>query len=104
MFLQFVFSKYEKRSTIYASNKGFSEWGEILGDQVMASAVLNRILHHRVVVNIKGESYRLRDRRRKSLPTKRRREKIERKIIWGWINFIPGDFAQILTGVYMCES
>ena len=46
LFFQFVSSRYEKRSTTYTSNKGFSEWGEVPGDQVMASAVLDRILHH----------------------------------------------------------
>ena len=69
MFLQFVSSRYEKKSTIYKSNKSFSEWGEVLGDQVMAAAVLDRILHHCTVVNIKGESYRIKDRKRNSLPT-----------------------------------
>ena len=69
LFFQFVSSRYEKRSTIYTSNKSFSEWGEILGDQVMAAAVLDRILHHCVAVNIRGESYRLKDRRKNSLPT-----------------------------------
>ena len=56
LFFQFVSSRYEKRSTIYTSNKSFSEWGEVLGDQVMASAVLDRILHHCVVINIRGDS------------------------------------------------
>ena len=69
MFFQFVSSRYEKKSTIYKSNKSFSEWGEVLGDQVMAAAVLDRILHHCTVVNIKGESYRIKDRKRNSLPT-----------------------------------
>ena len=69
LFFQFVSSRYEKRSTIYTSNKSFSEWGEILGDQVMAAAVLDRILHRCVAVNIRGESYRLKDRRKNSLPT-----------------------------------
>ena len=69
LFFQFVSSRYEKRSTIYTSNKSFSECGEILGDQVMAAAVLDRILHHCVAVNIRGESYRLKDRRKNSLPT-----------------------------------
>ncbi len=64
LFFQFVSSRYEKRSTIYTSNKSFSEWGEILGDQVMASAVLDRILHHCTVVNIRGDSYRLKDRKK----------------------------------------
>ncbi len=61
---QFVSSRYEKHSTIYTSNKSFSEWGEILGDSVMASAVLDRILHHGIVVNIRGDSYRLKERKK----------------------------------------
>ena len=77
LFFQFVSSRYEKRSTIYTSNKSFSEWGEVLGDQVMASAVLDRILHHCVVINIRGDSYRLKDRRKNALPTERRGEKNE---------------------------
>ncbi|WMT43664.1 MAG: ATP-binding protein [Cuniculiplasma divulgatum] len=72
LFFQFVSSRYEKRSTIYTSNKSFSEWGEILGDSVMASAVLDRILHHCTVINIKGESYRLKDRKKNSLPKARK--------------------------------
>ena len=56
--------RYEKSSTIFTSNKSFSEWGEVMGDQVMASAVLDRVLHHSIVVNIKGDSYRLKDRRK----------------------------------------
>lgn len=58
LFFQFVSSRYEKRSTIYTSNKSFSEWSEILGDQVMAAAVFDRILHYRTVVNINREFYR----------------------------------------------
>ena len=77
LLFQFVSSRYEKRSTIYTSNKSFSEWGEVLGDAVMASAVLDRILHHCVVINISGESYRLKDRRKNALPTERKGEKNE---------------------------
>ena len=77
LLFQFVSSRYEKRSTIYTSNKSFSEWGEVLGDTVMASAVLDRILHHCVVINIRGESYRLKDRRKNALQTERRGEKNE---------------------------
>ena len=77
LLFQLVSYRYEKSSTIFTSNKSFSEWGEILGDSVMASAVLDRILHHCTVINIKGESYRLKDRRKNSLPTERRGEKSE---------------------------
>jgi DNA replication protein DnaC len=64
LFFQFVSSRYEKHSTIYTSNKSFSEWGEILSYSVMASAVLGRILHHCTEVNIRGESYRLKERKK----------------------------------------
>ena len=72
LFFQFVSSRYEKRSTIYTSNKSFSEWDEVLGDSVMATAVLDRILHHCTVINIKGESYRLKERKKNLLQTMRR--------------------------------
>ena len=72
LFFQFVSSRYEKRSTIYTSNKSFSEWGEVLGDPIMTAAVLDRILHHCTVINIKGESYRLKDRKKNSLQTMRK--------------------------------
>ena len=71
LFFQFVSSRYERRSTIYTSNKSFSEWGRVLGHNIMASAVLDRILHHSVVINIKGESYRLKDRKRSSFQASR---------------------------------
>ena len=77
LFFQFVSSRCEKRSTIYTSNKSFNEWGGILGDTVMASAVLDRIMHHCVVINIRGETYRLKDRRKNALPMERKGEKNE---------------------------
>ena len=58
---------YERGSIILTSNKGFGEWGELLGDTVIASAVLDRLLHHRHVLNIRGESYRLREKRQAGL-------------------------------------
>ena len=64
LLFQLVSYRYEKSSTIFTSNKSFSEWGEVMGDQVIASAILDRILHHCTVLNIKGESYRLRERRK----------------------------------------
>ena len=68
LLFQFVSHRYEKSSTIFTSNKSFSEWGEIMRDQVVASAILDRILHHCTVLNIKGESYRLKDRRKGNPP------------------------------------
>ncbi len=49
------------------SNKSFADWGEIFGDQVLATAILDRLLHHSTVLNIKGESYRLREKRKAGL-------------------------------------
>ena len=60
-------TKYERGSIILTSNKGFGEWGELRGDTVIASAILDRLLHHGHVVNIRGESYRLREKRQAGL-------------------------------------
>jgi DNA replication protein DnaC len=68
LFFQLVSRRYEKSSTIFTSNKTYSEWGEVLGDNVIASAVLDRILHHSITLNIKGESYRLRMRKKAGMP------------------------------------
>jgi len=59
LFFQFVSSRYERASTIITSNKSFIDWQELFGDQVIASAILDRLLHHCSVINIKGHSYRL---------------------------------------------
>ena len=62
-----VSARYERGSIILTSNKGFGEWGELLGDTVIASAVLDRLLHHSHVLNIRGESYRLREKRQSGI-------------------------------------
>jgi DNA replication protein DnaC len=72
LLFQLVSYRYEKASTIFTSNKSFSEWGEVIGDQVMASAILDRILHHCSTVNIKGDSYRLKDRGKGNPPPYRK--------------------------------
>ena len=66
-FFTLVSARYERGSIILTSNKGFGEWGELLGDAVIASAVLDRLLHHSHVLNIPGESYRLREKRQAGL-------------------------------------
>ena len=63
LFFQLIARRYEKASTIFASNKTFSQWNEIFADMTIASAILDRILHHCTVINIKGESYRLKERK-----------------------------------------
>ena len=66
-FFTLVSARYERGSIILTSNKGFGEWGELLGDTVIASAILDRLLHHSHVLNIRGESYRLREKRQSGL-------------------------------------
>src|ERR687885_1093528 len=60
LFFQLVAARYERGAMILTSNRGFSEWGEVFGDAVVATALLDRLLHHAVVVQIEGSSYRLR--------------------------------------------
>ena len=64
-----VAARYERGSIILTSNKGFGEWGDVLGDSVIATAILDRLLHHSHVLNIRGESYRLREKKRAGLFT-----------------------------------
>jgi DNA replication protein DnaC len=61
LFFQLMNRRYEKASTVLTSNKGFEEWGEVLGDEVMAAALIDRVLHHCHLVNIRGNSYRMRE-------------------------------------------
>ena len=60
LFFQLVNARYEKGAMILTSNRGFAEWGEVFGDAVVATALLDRLLHHAVVIQIEGSSYRLR--------------------------------------------
>ena len=59
-FFQLVNTRYEKGAMILTSNRGFAEWGDVFGDPVVATALLDRLLHHAVVIQIEGASYRLR--------------------------------------------
>lgn len=59
---QVISKRYEKGSTLLTSNKGFGEWGQVFGDEVLATAILDRLLHHCDVVPINGPSYRLKNR------------------------------------------
>lgn len=61
LFFQLMTRRYERASTVLTSNKGFEEWGEIFGDEVMAAALIDRLLHHCHLVNIRGNSYRMRE-------------------------------------------
>ncbi len=60
LFFQLVNARYEKGAMILTSNRGFAEWADVFGDPIVATALLDRLLHHAVVVQIEGASYRLR--------------------------------------------
>jgi DNA replication protein DnaC len=63
LFFQLIARRYEKNTTILTSNKMFSQWNEVFSDLTIASAILDRVLHHCTVINIKGKSYRLKERK-----------------------------------------
>jgi DNA replication protein DnaC len=63
LFFQLIARRYEKTSTILTSNKTFSQWNDVFADVTIASAILDRVLHHCSVIHIKGESFRLKERK-----------------------------------------
>lgn len=67
MFFRLIVRRYERASLIITSNKSFLDWGEIFNDHVLATAILDRLLHHSTTLNIKGESFRLKEKRRAGL-------------------------------------
>jgi len=64
LFFQVVSARYERGSILLTSNKSFGEWGELVGDPILATAILDRLLHHCHVINIRGNSYRLKEKMR----------------------------------------
>jgi DNA replication protein DnaC len=73
LFFQLVSSRYERASLIVTSNKQFGRWGEVFGDDVVAAAMIDRLVHHAEVLALKGDSYRLKDRDVGRVPTGTRR-------------------------------
>ena len=69
LFFQLVSSRYERASLIVTSNKPFGRWGEVFGDDVVAAAMIDRLVHHADVVNLKGDCYRLKNRDLGRIPT-----------------------------------
>ena len=67
LFFRLVARRYEKAAIVLTSNKSFVDWGEIFGDPILATAILDRLLHHATTINIKGESYRLKEKRKAGL-------------------------------------
>jgi len=62
LFFELISRRYEKGSIIITSNKSYGDWGSIFGDNVIAAAILDRLLHHSITLNIRGPSYRLREK------------------------------------------
>ncbi len=69
LFFQLVSARYERASVIVTSNKAFGRWGEVFGDASVAGAMIDRLVHHATVVNLKGDSYRLKNRDLGRVPT-----------------------------------
>ena len=67
LFFQLVSRRYERGSMLITSNRSVGEWGTVLGDPVVATAILDRLLHHSQVITIRGDRYRLREKRRSGL-------------------------------------
>ena len=63
LFFQLINARYERGSTVLTSNKGFEEWGQLLGDEVMTAALLDRLVHKCHIVTISGNSYRMQEHR-----------------------------------------
>jgi len=62
LFFQLISRRYERGPMILTTNQSFGSWGEVFGDRVIATAILDRILHHAITVNIRGNSYRLKEK------------------------------------------
>ena len=67
LFFQLISRRYEKGPMILTSNQSFGSWGDVFGDRVIATAILDRVLHHSVTINIKGNSYRLKEKMKAGL-------------------------------------
>lgn len=67
LFFQLVSRRYEKGAILLTSNRSVGEWGAVFGDPVVATAILDRLLHHSHVITIRGDSYRLKEKRRSGL-------------------------------------
>jgi DNA replication protein DnaC len=80
LFFRLLVRRYERASLVVTSNKSFLDWGEIFNDQVLATAILDRLLHHATTINIKGESYRLKEKRRAGLLTRTQAPEAEEEV------------------------
>jgi DNA replication protein DnaC len=76
LFFRLVARRYERASLVITSNKSFIDWGDVFGEQILAAAILDRVLHQSSTISIKGESFRLKEKRRAGLLTQQAPENI----------------------------
>ena len=76
LFFQLISRQYERGPMILTSNQSFGSWGEVFGDRVIATAVLDRIVHHAITLNIRANSYRLKDKLKAGLVRPRRGHRV----------------------------
>jgi len=97
-----VCRRYEKGAMIWTSNKGFSEWASVFaGDEVLTAAILDRLLHHGTVVNIRGQSYRLREKTRAGTIVSQDRDSRDDKTMANMLRSVPnrsGEFQVAKNG------
>jgi len=67
IFFQLVSARYQRGNIILTSNKSYGDWGSVFGDPILATTILDWLLHHSTPINIRGESHRLKERRRAGL-------------------------------------
>lgn len=67
LFFQLISRRYERGSLLVTSNQSFGQWGEMFGDPIIVTAILDRLLHHSITINIKGDSYRLKEKQKAGL-------------------------------------
>src|SRR3989442_11149561 len=74
IFFQLISGRYERGIILLTSNKSYGDWGSIFGESIISTAILDRLLHHSTTINIRGESYRLKDHSRAGLVAARGQE------------------------------
>jgi hypothetical protein len=78
LFCQLVSSRYERASLIVTSNRTFGRWGQVFGDDVVAAAMIDRLVHHAEVISLKGDSYRLNYRKLGRVPASKQRRRLNK--------------------------
>ena len=103
MLFQLVSARYDRGSIILTSNKGFGEWREIFGDPIIATAILDRLLHHSHIVNIRGDSYRLREKKRPVWWLVPVPDQLSQRHMW-WVTFQPAKVGEFSPGLDKCAD